>query len=153
MTIKINLRVEIGALVPNDRADKEELHERNYKKGDIVQAIITKPRNPLFNRLVHRIGWLCIAHIPAFRDYKSAHSVLKRLQIEGNLACDEIRVETNSGDIINYRIPQSLSFENMDEHEFKQVSKGFCRYIAEHYWTTELDAEAIEEMAESFVEE
>lgn len=164
---KINLRVEKGGFVPNDRADKEDLQERNYKIGDVVQAVITKPRNPLFNRLVHRIGWLCIAHLKEFRDYQSAHLVLKRLQLEGNLGCDEIMIEQAIVDatfpyllskpisqpgLVKFRVPQSLSFENMDEHEFKEISKGFCRHISEYYWQ-DLDADAIEEMAESFVEE
>ena len=73
------------------------------------------------------------------------------MQLEGNLGCDEIMVSVGPG-LVKYRIPQSLSFENMDEHEFKEISKGFCRHIAAHYWK-DLDAESIEEMAESFVEE
>ena len=148
---KLNLRVEMGSFVPADRWAREELHERGYKRGDIVQAVITKPRNPAFNGLVHRIGWLCIAHIPEFAKYENAHQVLKRLQLEANLGCDEIMIHED-GEMVKYRIPQSLSFENMDQHEFQELSKGFCRYIAAEYWK-DLDGDSIEEMAESFVGE
>lgn len=145
---KINLRVEKGMFIPAGRAEIEALRERNYKTGDIVQAVITKPRNPQFNGLVHRIGWLCISHIPAFAEFESGHKVLKRLQLEGNIACEEIKL--HNGDI--GLIPESLSYENMDQHEFQEVSKQFCRFIAAEYWP-EMDEESISEMAESFVEE
>lgn len=148
---KINLRVEKGVLVPVGRADIESLRSRNYKLGDIVQGVITKPRNARFNGLVHKIGWLCMRHIPEFADYDNAHQVLKRLQLEANLGCTEIMAQ--EGDkMVKYRIPESLSFENLDQFEFQEISKGFCRHIAAEYWH-DLDGEAIEQMAECFVEE
>lgn len=148
---KIYLRIEKGALVPADLHSAQQLRSRNFKVGDVIKADLTKLRNPKFNRLVHRIGQLVVANIDAFHGL-DAHRAIKRLQIEGRIACEEIGVMVpNFGMVIQF-IPRSMSFESMGEEEFHDAARGICRTIAERYWTT-LTAEQIEEMAESFVGE
>ena len=73
-------------------------------------------------------------------------------QIEANIACEEMGVVFPGIGPVTYRIPLSLSFDSMDEGEFRQTARAFCAYIADKYWP-DLDPEAIEEMAESFVDE
>lgn len=148
---KIFLRVEKGALVPADQFAATQLRERGYKVGDVIKGDLTKLRNPKFNRLVHRIGQLVVANIEAFAGL-DAHKAVKRLQIEGRIACDEIGVMVQNYGMVIQFIPRSLSFESMDEAEFHEAARGICRTIAERYWK-DLTAEQIEEMAESFVEE
>ena len=48
--------------------------------------------------------------------------------------------------------PRSLAFESMEQGEFFELMKSLCRHIAETYWS-HLTPEAVQEMAESFVEE
>lgn len=148
---RIYLRVVKGALVPADNYAAAKLRERNYRAGDLLAAELKKPRNPKFNRLVHRIGQLVVANIEAFAGL-DAHTAIKRLQIEGKVACDEIGIMVaNYGTVIQL-IPRSLSFESMDEGEYNEAARGICRTIAERYWPS-MTEDQIAEMAESFVGE
>ena len=148
---KIYFRVEKGMLVPADNYAASKLRERGYRMGDLLSAELTKPRNPKFNRLVHRIGQLVTANIDAFSGL-DAHKAIKRLQIEGKVACDEIGISIAGYGMMMQLIPRSLSNESMDEGEYQQAARGICRTIAERYWPS-LTEDAIAEMAESFVGE
>ena len=148
---KIYLRVVKGALVPADTYAASKLRERGYGMNDLLSAELTKPRNPKFNRLVHRIGQLVVSNIEAFAGL-DAHQAIKRLQIEGKVACEEIGVMVANYGMVIQLIPRSLSFESMDEGEYVQAARGICRTIAERYWPS-LTEDAIAEMAESFVGE
>lgn len=148
---RIYLRVIKGGLVPADDYAASRLREKAYKVGDVLAAQITKLRNPRFNRLVHRIGQLVVANIEAF-DGLDAHTAIKRLQIEGRIACDEIGILVPEYGMVVQVIPRSLSFDTMDEAEYREVARSICRLIAQRYWQT-LAPEQIEQMAESFVQE
>jgi hypothetical protein len=148
---RIYFRVAKGALVPADPYAASRLRERGYNIGDLLAATLTKPRNPKFNRLVHRIGQLVVANIEVFSGM-DAHKAIKRLQIEGKIACDEIGVYVKGYGMVIQFIPRSLSFESLDEGEFKEAARGICRTIADRYWPS-LSAEQIEQMAEAMIEE
>lgn len=148
---KIYLRVVKGALVPADKYAASKMRERGYKVNDLVAADIVKPRNPRFNRLVHQMGQLVVANIEAFSGL-DAHAAIKRLQIEGRVACDEIGVMVAGYGMVIQFIPRSLSFESMDEGEFKQAARGISRTIAERYWPS-CTPEQIEDMAMLMVNE
>lgn len=148
---RIYFRVVKGALVPSDNYATSKLRERGYRTGDLIAAELFKLRNPKFNRLVHRIGQLVVANIESFAGL-DAHLAIKRLQIEGRVACEEIGVMVANYGMVIQLIPRSLSFDSMDEGEYQQAARGICRTIAERYWT-DLSEDKIAEMAESFVEE
>jgi hypothetical protein len=179
---RIYFRVKKGSLVPADSYAASKLRERGYAENDLLAAELVKPRNPKFNRLVHRIGQLVVKNIDAFSGYEP-HAAIKRLQLEGNVACDEVAVSMRVAweqvtaailridgmgvieaalkvvgsmlperTVMFMRQPRSLSFATMDEGEYHQAARGICRTIAERYWP-DLDEDAIAEMAESFVEE
>jgi hypothetical protein len=143
------LKLIKGGLIPADDYTAGELREKNWKIGDIIAADLTKCRNPRFNRLAHRIGMLCVEHIDDFNNL-DAHNVLKRIQLEANIGCQSIAYKLEGYGMIEQRIPQSLSFDNMDEIEFQDVVKKICLHISNKYWHT-LTPEQIEEMAETFV--
>lgn len=145
------MRVAKGGLIPADGYTTAMLRARKYATGDVVSITISKCRNPVFHRLVHRIGGLCSANIDAFSGM-DAHQVLKRLQIEADIGCEHIMLKILGLGAVEQRIPQSLSFDSMDEGEFKAIARAFCRHIAEQYWP-DLSAEQVEGMAESFVDE
>lgn len=145
------LRVVKGSLQPADQCAAEELRQRGYKVGDILAADLSKLRNPKFNRLVHRIGQLCARNIDEFHGI-DAHLVIKRLQIEGKIECDEIGILFPGYGMVGQFIPRSLSFDSMDEGEFNKAARSICRLISERYWKN-LSPEQIEEMAGSMVDE
>ena len=171
----VYLRVIQGGLVPADNYAQEQLRSKKFKIGDVVRCDVRKLRNPRFNRLVHRIGQLCAANIEEFTGM-DPHKVIKRLQLEGNIYCDEIAVKPYSILIVDsilkavkpildlfglklsddglliIRIPISLSFESLDEEEFHDAAKQICRLIAEKYWGN-LSPEDIENMANIMVQE
>lgn len=140
-----------GRLAPADSYAQSRCRERGYRVGDLLAAELVKPRNPKFNRLVHRIGQLVVANIEAFSGL-DAHQAIKRLQIEGKVACDEIGIMVANYGMVIQLIPRSLAFELMEEGEYQAAARGICRTIAERYWP-ELDEDQIAEMAESFVGE
>ena len=100
---------------------------------------------------MHRIGQLVVANIDAFQGM-DAHTALKRIQLEGNIACEQLALTMPNVGVVMAKVPRSLSFESMDEGEYQDVARSMCRYVAERYWP-DLSAEQIERMAECFVEE
>lgn len=145
------LRVAKGAFVPADPCVQARLRDKGFKTGDLVFAEFKKPRNPRFHRLAHRIGSLCAQNLDAFRNME-AHHVLKRLQLEAQIGCEEMAIVVPGVGKCLHLIPHSLSYESMDESEFQETIRGFCRHIVEQYWPT-LTPEQIEEMAESMITE
>ena len=148
---KVFFRVAKGCLVPADSYAASVMRERGYRIGDLLSAELVKPRNPKFNRLVHRIGQLVVANIDEFANL-DAHKAIKRLQIEGRIACDEIGISVAGYGMMLQVIPRSLSAESMDEGEYHKAATGICRTISERYWPS-MTADAISEMAESFIGE
>ena len=146
---KIYLRVIKGGLVPADNYAESKLRSRSYRVGDLVKADLTKPRNPKFNRLVHRIGQLVVANLDDF-DGMDAHRAIKRLQIESRTACEEIGISIPGFGAVTQFIPRSLSFESMDEGEYVEAARSICRYLSSRYWPT-ASPEAIEAMADSMI--
>ncbi len=149
--VKIYLRVKKGVLVPADNYAASMLRERGYAIGDVIGAVLTKLRNPRFNRLVHRIGALCAANISDFTGM-DAHKVIKRIQLEGNIHCEETAIKISGLGMCVHLTPLSIGFETLDEGEYRVVARNLCRHIAEKYWP-DLTPEAIEEMAQNFVGE
>lgn len=144
-------RVSKGALIPHDAATVAQLRAKRYQMGDVVSVQISKSRNPKFHGLAHRLGGLIAENIEAFEGMEP-HAVLKRLQIEGNVGCDEIALIFPGVGPCSYRQARSLSFDSMDEGEFKGVIAAMCKYVSKQYWSM-LTPEQIEAMADSWVED
>jgi len=147
----VYLRVIQGGLVPADGYAQTQLRNKKFKIGDVVRCDVRKLRNQKFNRLVHRIGQLVAENIEAFSGL-DAHTCIKRLQIEGRIACDEIGIMVQGYGMVIQFIPRSMSFDSMDESEYHDCAKRICRLIAERYWPN-LEPLQIEEMAGAMVDE
>ena len=140
------MRIVKGGFQPADNFTAERLRAKGYSIGDIVAAEITKPRNPRFHRLAHVFGQLLADNLDAFEGV-AAHDVLKRLQIEGNIACETVALIFPGVGPCEYRIPMSLSFAQMDEGQFREVFDQFARYVVKTYWQS-MTPEGIEKMAD-----
>lgn len=145
------LRVRKGGFDVADTTTAARLRQRSYAVGDLVFVEIRKPRNPKFHRLAHQLGLLCAENLDAFEGM-DGHAVLKRLQIESGIGCDEMAIRAPGLGMLMHRIPRSLSFESMDESEFHGVMRGLCRHIAATYWPS-CTAEQVEQMAGCMVQE
>ncbi len=147
---KVFLRVVKGGLEPADEYARQQLRSKNYHIGDVLTAELKKLNNPAFWRLMHRIGQLCAENIEAFAGM-DAHKVLKRIQWEANIACEEMGVMVPGMGLATVRFPLSLSFESMDDGERHEIAVAMCRHISTKYWPI-LSPEQIEQMAETWVE-
>lgn len=173
----VYVRFQNGALVPADVFARKQLERKKLKEGSVLKAYISKLRNPRFNRLVHKLGVLVVQNIDDFSGM-SAHAAIKRIQLEGDIYCEEIRLKIFGFDfkiwvhvrevvqpILNKigfsildngylaaRSPMSLSFDSMDEEQFHDAARRISAFIADRYWSS-MTAEKIEQMAECMVDE
>lgn len=148
---RIAMEVVKGGFRPADSLAYGKLKARDYHIGDIVFAEIKKPRNPKFHRLAHGLGSLIQQNVDGFENL-DAHQVLKRLQIESGVGCEEIAYFIPEYGTIIQKVPTSLSFESMDEGEFKELFRGLCQHVRDRYWL-DLSNEEIEEMVECMINE
>ena len=142
---RILMRVTKGALVPADSISEARLRGRNYAIGDRVFVELKKPRNPGFHRRAHALGMLVTENLDTFESL-DAHEALKRLQLEAGVGCDHMQIKLK-GEWVDVRIPQSLSYESMDQARFEEVYEGMCDHLARQYWS-DCSMEQIQEMAE-----
>lgn len=143
---KLMFRVGKGVLEPADGYTRERLREKGFHVGDLIAAELSKPRNSGFHRKVHLFGECVAQNIDDFHGMQ-AHQVLKRLQLEANIGCEEVAYQIPNHGMVVQRIPMSLSFASMDEAEFLEVYKAMCRHVCDRYWP-ELEPEQVEEMGE-----
>lgn len=129
---RIALRVAKGCLRPADGLSEARLRAKGFKIGDLVFAEIKKPRNPGFHRLAHALGTLVADNLDPFEGM-DPHAVLKRLQLECGIGCEEIAYKLHGMTVVQ-RIPLSLSYESMGEDEFQGVFRGMCGHLSRTYW-------------------
>lgn len=130
---RVMLRVEKGAFVPADSFSVTMLREKGLKIGDVIACEIAKPRNLGFWRLAHSFGQLCVDNIEHFKSH-SCHSVLKAIQQEAGIECEETNIDVPGFGKLVCKKPKSLSFDSMDQTVFYNVLRSMCRYVAETYW-------------------
>jgi hypothetical protein len=156
--LRLEMRERRGCFVAADPYAAKKIKEKGFRIGDLIAVTMKKLNSIGLNKLLHYIGLLCVQNLDSFSGL-DAHTALKRLQIEGNIECDEIGVPVElalkllrdaveRGDkMVMWRIPRSMSFETMDEGERHEMGIAFCRHISKHYWP-DLSPEQIEAMAE-----
>lgn len=148
---KLPFHVGKGCLIPGDDYVTSVLRRRKFKVGDLVFAILSKPRTVGYNKLGHRVGQMCQRNIKTFEDL-DAHDCLKRLQVESGVECDIVGLNHPEYGWVQYRVPRSLSFDNMGEEVFRKAVLAICRFIGEQYWPG-LSQEQVAEMAEQMPDE
>lgn len=159
-------------------SDADRLRTKGNKVGDLVFARMTKPRNPGFHRLAHAIGKLAVENIDAFVHMEPHQALkrlqiesgagcdLMQVQLQsvwsqvlgfievniGRPVADMLRLAMEAmglkGQLITVAVPRSLSYDSMDEIEFKAVVKTICKHMSITYWPT-LSPMQIEDMAEA----
>lgn len=137
--------VRAGGFDVVDPLVRERLRERSYRLGEEVMLEVYKARNPKFNGYAHKFAEMLAQNLDAFTGM-NPHAVLKRLQLEANVGCDEMALLGEFGQYL-HRIPRSLSFESMEEGEFQEVIGGMARHVVKRYWPS-LTAEQVQQMAE-----
>lgn len=124
---------EIGALVPRGGVDRRIMREREYRNGDYLRAALSKPRNVKIHRMVHALGGLIADHIEDFTGMDS-HAVIKRLQRESGIMCEEQEIDIPGIGKLVVKVAMSLAFDEMDESEFRTLWRGICDHTIKKYW-------------------
>jgi hypothetical protein len=132
-------------LAPADRATAEVASK--WREGETRGGKLTKPRSIQFHRLAHAIGGLVAENLDDFHGM-DAHRVIKRLQVESGVGCDEMAIRLG-GQMAIHRMPKSLSFSTMAQDEFKEVMAGICHHLVNQYWP-DTTVEEIEQMAQEY---
>jgi hypothetical protein len=170
------LRVVKGGYAPADATTATRLRQRGHRVGDLVFAEFKKPRNPGFHRLAHVFGQLVADNIDDFTGMDSHEVLKRiqvesgfgcdelRVDIGAvwpvvvdwvrvNLGAPFATVLSSSLEALGagtakvpVRLPRSLSFESMDDGEFRTVFRGFAEYIARRYWPS-MTPDQIEQLA------
>jgi hypothetical protein len=135
----------IGALVPSCDLDRHLLKQRRVAIGKEYRVGVEQARNSKFHRLVHALGRLVSENVDAFSGL-SCHAVIKRLQREAGVFCEEQEIEIPGIGKLVVKVAQSIAFDCMDEADFHELYSAICRHVAATYWP-ELDEEAVEAMA------
>lgn len=116
----------IGALTAIHPTDKKSLRDRKYSEGDEVRALISKPRNPKFHRLV--MGALNMV----LENQDALHTIDQLLLVvKIKLGLVETIIDPHNGK--SYFIPQSIAFDAMDEGDFHVFWKQLCTLIEREY--------------------
>lgn len=134
-----------GIFRPADIAARNAMRAKKIRVGKVYAVTVKEIRNPGFHRKAHALMTAVIDNVEEFSTYvrrRDEHKVLKRMQLQARLACDEIMID---GGFICF-IPMSINFDDMEEAEFEALYNGLIEYIARKYWPG-MTREAIEEIA------
>lgn len=148
---RLLFKVVRGALVPYSEHTVVRMREMALAIDDVVSIEVYKPRHAGFWGLAHRLGDMCAKQIDYFKG-KSAHEVLKTLQLDSRTKCEETQVDMPGIGRMVFFKPQSLAYDAMDQTEFFEVMQAMCRHIAEKHWPN-LTAKQVAEMSGCMLEE
>jgi len=134
-----------GNFEPADEISRQVCRRRKFRVGDILAADLRKPRSLVQWGRAHRLGQLLLENTDDFIGM-DAHRVLKRLQVETGIGCDEMPIKAPGLGMVIYRIPRTMAFDQMEEGEFQEIYGGFCQHIIATYWPA-LTEDEIDQMA------
>lgn len=139
------LRVVKGGFEPASEHYAAMLRAKGFRRGDLVRAELTKPRNPRHHRLVFATLQRVLDNLDTAMTVEQLLTILK---IKLGRAVPYV----DSGTGRTYWVPESLAFDAMDESEFSVFHRDLCRVIVRDYfpnWTPEQVAELAEMMEEA----
>lgn len=128
----------VGCLIPASPIDKRLMRERKFTINKEIRAELKQPRNPVFHRLMHRIGMLLVDNVEAFSG-KDGHEAVKDVQMSSGVCCDLLELDLGPLGKVTAKQPRSIAFDEMEQDEFKALFEGVVKYIAENYTHVMLD--------------
>ena len=127
------IRTEHG-LTPADQATREAW--QRVKVGALCQVDVRRPRN--VHR--HRLYWAMCQHVADALGNVTAENVSDVLKIETG-HCRILRGKTQE-----WRVPQSISFDKMDEDDFRAFLDRAVAVISEQWLQALPDSEPVQEL-------
>lgn len=132
--------------VSADEMTDARLKAKGIQLGEVIGAQLLKDRDPKNWRRAHKLAQLLIENTDDFALYTDAHKVIKRLQLETGIGCEETAIRLDGYGMVMHRQALSLAFDAMEEPDFQEIYDGFAAHIIKKYWP-DLDLAAIEDMA------
>lgn len=159
------------ALVFRHAQDIEYIRSLGLKPLAIVALIIRQTRSATYWRKAHKVGQFLATHTEYFAS-EQPHEVLKRLQVLAGQHCrieqiearplidaisrcleslldpeqmPEVRLRLEAFTKVPMRVPESLSFDTMDEAEFRFFMGALFDWISQHIWPN-MEPDKIEQM-------
>lgn len=137
----ITLRVtEDGRFEPASAYYAAECRRRKLRRGDLVHAVLTKPRNPKHHNLVMAALAKVLDNLDGLQTMDQLLTILKI-----KLGRVDTVVDASSGKV--FYVPQSISFASMDQGAFAVFWTDLCRVLERDYLPGFTPA-AIEELAD-----
>lgn len=122
-----------GTFKPADEASRQICRDRKLYAGIEVIAYLYQVRSLEQWKKAHGLGLAMVEHVEAFQNL-NAHSALKKLQVDGNIACEEEVFDLGPLGKVTRRLPRSLAFDELDETEFQEIYARMLKYVRETYW-------------------
>ena len=111
--------------------------------GEIVKAEIKRPRNVRFHRKLFAMLTIILNNQDHYRSVEDLLDVAK-------LRIGHVRViQTKQGEV---RIPASISFSALDDHEFGKIYNRICDWVCEEVLPGLRRADLDEEVANELME-
>lgn len=131
---KVMLRVTgEGSFIPADGISQRMCRKKKLRTGAVVSAVLSLPRDYQAWKRAHKLAQLMVENTDEFSGFDT-HAALKRLQVESGAACDLFNILTPDGESVEYRIPRSMAFDEMDELEFGAAYTLLCQHVVNFYW-------------------
>lgn len=124
-----------GAFKPSTEASRQICRSRKLYAGTEVLAYLYQARDLEQWHKAHGLGMALVEHVEDFHGM-NAHSAIKKLQTDGNIACESETFDLGTLGKVTRSVPKSLAFFEMDESEFKEVYALMLEYVRQKYWPT-----------------
>lgn len=124
-----------GTFKPSDEASRQICRSRKLYTGIEVIAYLYQVRSSEQWHKAHGLGCALVEHVEDFHGL-NGHTALKKLQVDGNIACEIETFDLGALGKITRSVPKSLAFDEMDESEFQELYGRMLEYVRMKYWPT-----------------
>lgn len=123
-----------GSFRCSDDASRLLCKARGLGAGEEVIAYLYQDRNYQQWAKAHGLGCALREHVEAFESCATAHAALKKLQRDGEIACEVETFDLGTLGKVTRSVPKSLAYDEMSEPEFQEVYGEMIKYVRDTYW-------------------
>lgn len=124
---------EDGSFVPYDEASRLICRDRKFYSGIKLIAYLYQPHDLEQWHKAHGLGCALVEHVEGF-ERLNGHTALKKLQEDGNIACENETFDLGSLGKVTRTRARSLAWDEMDGSEFEEVYGRMLDYVRRKYW-------------------
>lgn len=122
-----------GTFRPSCESARQICREKKLHAGIEVMAYLYQVRSSEQWKKAHGLGCALVEHVEGFEGL-TAHQALKKIQADGNIACDSEQFDLGSLGKVTRSVPRSLAFDEIDQSEFEMIYAQMIEYVRKTYW-------------------